>query len=284
MSKIAVIGHGFVGRAVERGFEERAEVIVVDPAESELRIADLPDDLAAALVCVPTPVGEGGRVDCSIARDVVEQLRDRYPGGDPLVIVKSTLTPDALGVLADAYRPLVYSPEFLTERDADRDFVNPPMQVFGSRNAWYASEALRIFRTWSAVDARAPVYLTTLEEASLIKYSINSFLATKVTFFNELRELCERAGADFETVRLGVSTDPRIGDSHTRVPGPDGRLGWGGACLSKDTVALVSYSDSVGAKTELVESAIEINDEVRSQYEPNERERVNNVTFGRNAA
>ena len=115
-----------------------------------------------------------------------------------------------------------------------------------------------------------------LQEASFVKYTINSFLAMKVLFFNQLYDAVGDTSANFATIIKAVGSDGRIGSSHTSVPGHDGKQGYGGACFPKDTSAFVNYSN----RLTLIEKCIEINNTYRSQYELDEREKEQHVNYG----
>ena len=125
-------------------------------------------------------------------------------------------------------------------------------------------------------------FFTELKTASLIKYSINSFLASKVIFFNELFSLCKQSNIsdDWETITNIISQDKRIGDSHMDVPGHDGRKGFGGACFPKDCLALARYAEEIDVDLATLKTVINVNNKIRSQYESlDKREAEQNVTF-----
>ena len=107
------------------------------------------------------------------------------------------------------------------------------------------------------------------QEASLVKYATNSFLAVKVSYFNHIYDVCTNAGLDFDTVRQLICQDTRIGTSHSMVPGTGGERGWGGPCFPKDTQALVQYVRSLGQQFDLVETAIEYNNKVKKVVDSN---------------
>jgi len=118
--------------------------------------------------------------------------------------------------------------------------------------------------------------------ASLVKYSINSFLATKVLFFNQINDIFEGSNteSDWEYFVRIIKLDPRIGISHMDVPGHDGKKGFGGACFTKDTAALVDYSNKINKQFSLLAKAININNEIRSQYNKlDKREIDQNVNY-----
>ena len=123
---------------------------------------------------------------------------------------------------------------------------------------------------------------TDLKTASLIKYSINTFLASKVIFFNELHSIYEKLEVkdSWESIVNVISKDKRIGDSHMNVPGHDGRKGFGGACFPKDSLALIKYADSIGLNLKSLMSTVKINNKIRSEYQDlDSRESEQNVSF-----
>jgi UDPglucose 6-dehydrogenase len=122
----------------------------------------------------------------------------------------------------------------------------------------------------------APVFNMSLEEASLVKYGINSYLAAKVLWFNEFYDVVQKNGSNYRSVINALSNDPRIGNSHTQVPGFDGRRGFGGACFPKDTKALAAYS---GGTMKTLAAVIEKNNTYREAYELDAREKEQNVNF-----
>jgi UDPglucose 6-dehydrogenase len=107
------------------------------------------------------------------------------------------------------------------------------------------------------------VFQCSEEEACMIKYSINCFLALKASYFNQIADICDNNKMDYDIVRHIITQDPRIGTGHTLVPGPDGQRGWGGACFPKDTRAFLQWSNTIGMPVTLVESAIQYNNKVR---------------------
>jgi UDPglucose 6-dehydrogenase len=281
---IGVIGHGFVGRAVQFGFDtDNTDVRIADPRYSTsarnlfLQHAYDPE---VVFICVPTPMASDGSIDASILLEVCEELRDH--GNGCVAVIKSTVTPDKLRECINVYENLVYSPEFLREATAEHDFVNPDMHVFGCDKFEPASAVVELYNNYSKCEP-CPYFLVKPEVASLVKYTINSFLATKVTFFNELYDVFTRMGIPdyYESLTEILSFDPRMGSSHMQVPGPDGRRGFGGACFAKDTAAFSKFSQSLDADFMLLNEAIKINSHYRGQYdELDEREKEQNVQYG----
>ena len=261
---IGIIGHGFVGKAVDYGFTRNIQKLVVDPLYTKLTLQDLiakrPD---AAFVAVPTPSLADGRVQDKILFEVITEFAKA--DSDILLIVKSTAPPTTFTELVSIYPKLVYNPEFLTEKNSLEDFVNPPMHILGG-DPRHADLVEKLYKEHSDC-APCPVYKTDIKSASLAKYTINTFLATKVVFFNQLKDIHTKTGAtsDWEEFIKIISADKRIGGSHMRVPGFDGIPGFGGSCFPKDTKGFAYYANEVSAKFELLEKAVSLNNAYREK-------------------
>jgi UDPglucose 6-dehydrogenase len=272
--KIGIVGHGFVGKAVSYGFTHRdVTQFVVDP-QYGTSIDNLPYDCDVVFVCVPTPMGEDGSIDAYILKSVISELHNRFSYGLKrcLFVIKSTVTPD---VIEDfAYSGIVYNPEFLAEKNAMHDFVNPQFHVFGG-DADDTHKLEKIYKTYSMCSPCRTFHVSHVE-ASFIKYGINTFLATKVTFFNQLFDTINNVPkANFANIVSVIGSDDRIGHSHTKVPGFDGKQGFGGACFPKDMAAFAHYSN----RLTLVEECIRVNNQYRSKYELDEREIAQHVNY-----
>ncbi len=258
---LGIIGRGFVGSAVANGFDKDCDQIIVDPKYTDNTIQDVLD-CKLVFVCVPTPVSEDGSCDTTIANDVLTELnRLQYKG---VVVIKSTIIPDYLQEFKKEFElKIVYNPEFLTEANANADFKNPPFQVFGGK--WRDCEVVeKAYLRHSSVRI-VPTFKVDLTTASLLKYTINSWLATKVIFFNELKELHELGSSmvSWEQFTDMLSRDERMGNSHMQVPGPDGDPGFGGHCLPKDTEALLNYANKKNIKMSVLRKAVQTNKKIR---------------------
>jgi nucleotide sugar dehydrogenase len=270
--KIAIIGHGFVGRAVDYGFTHpQVEKTIVDPKYGT-SINDITiNDYDATFICVPTPMSQDGSINSTTLDSVLSFINSSYRARHKLIIIKSTVTPDIIEKHSGS--GIVYNPEFLREKTALEDFVNPEFHIFGG-NSFDTQLAEQFYNTYSLCK-RCPVYHMGVKEASLVKYAINSFLATKVTFFNQLYDAAVDNNINFNQVINAVSADSRIGNSHMRVPGFDNKRGFGGACFPKDIAALLNYTD----KMSLLEKVIDTNNAYRSAYIKDERELAQNINY-----
>ena len=262
--KLGIIGKGFVGSAVANGFDNDVKQLIVDPKYTDHTIKDLVEfSPPICFICVPTPIAEDGSCDTSIAKEVLSELHKRQYKG--VCVIKSTIIPDYLHEFKREFDlKIVYNPEFLTEANADEDFKNPPFQVFGGK--WRDCEVVeKAYLRHSSVRI-VPTFKVDLTTASLLKYTINSWLATKVVFFNELWKLHQSGSSavSWEQFTDMLSRDERIGKSHMKVPGPDGEFGFGGHCFPKDTEAFLNYAQSKNIKLSVLKRATETNIKFRN--------------------
>jgi UDPglucose 6-dehydrogenase len=256
MSKVGIIGLGFVGNAIKESFFDDPSLVLVD--NDRTRGRDSFQDLATTdgvFICVPTPQDDDGTCDTSILEDILAKLKlINYYG---VIISKCTAPPDTYTRLNEEYPNLVHAPEFLTAANAVQDYANGKFAIIGGRIKAYRNLAETIIRR-SQLELTA-VHQCTIAEASLAKYAINCFMSTKVIFMNELYNLAQASGCDFSTVTGMIASDIRIGKSHMQVPGPDGLFGFGGACFPKDTSALLKYAESVGIPLNVLDAAVKKN-------------------------
>jgi len=261
MNKIGIIGLGFVGNAIYRSIEPysygQGALVILDPAKGHNTSYEELYECEGIFVCVPSPMKADGSCDTSILESVLLNLKN-YEG---VIISKVTAPPDVYQRLNDQYPNLVHAPEFLTAANAVRDYANGTFAIIGGRIKAYRDAAEMIIRL-SQRDLET-VKFCSIKEAALAKYAINSFLATKVIFMNELYNLANKAGLNYDIVSNLVKQDQRIGSSHMMVPGPDGQLGFGGACFPKDTEALVNYAKSVGVDLSVLITATQKNTMLR---------------------
>ena len=225
-------------------------------------------DLAAALqgagavfIAVGTPSRRGdGHADLSYVYEAAQAIA-RSMDGQTVVVTKSTV-PVGTGrevarIIAET-RPdvefdVVSNPEFLREGSAIEDFMRPNRIVIGAESE-HAREVMRtLYRPLFLIET--PILFTNLETAELTKYAANAFLATKITFINEIADLCEKVGADVHGVARGMGLDRRIGGKFLH-PGP----GYGGSCFPKDTLALTRTGEQAGSPLRLVETVVAVND------------------------
>lgn len=269
MIKIGIIGYGFVGQAIDYAFTSAAvEKFYVDP-----KLGTTMEDLIKfepqyTFVCVPTPMKDDGTVEDGLVRDAVEDLINHT---NSVVIIKSTITPDSVSSMEQDR--VVYNPEFLTEKNAKADLVMADYHIIGG-DLWLCERVADIYRQYSMCMTN-DFYFMSATDASFVKYASNSFLAMKVTFFNQLHDSVTKFGSNWSLVSSALARDKRIGRSHTVVPGYDGKRGYGGACFPKDTLAFIKFDEDLT----LLEKCVIINNNYRKQYELDDREKINNVNY-----
>jgi UDPglucose 6-dehydrogenase len=251
---ITIAGYGFVGKAVYNSLKEKNTINIVDPLYGDHCVSDFPDS-EGVIICVGTPKGNNG--DCDISQ--IQAVMSTIPEGIP-VLIKCTAPPDYLKSIIAQYpkNSICYSPEFLRAVSADRDFYEQNYMVIGGEDPGELWQ--RLFAK-SLPFCRRYIY-TTVTEASMVKYSTNCFLSVKLAFLNQIYDLCQANGADYDTVSNILSFDPRIGNSHMQVPGSDGRRGFGGACFPKDTAAFVHYGKRLNLPVTVVATAVDYNDQL----------------------
>lgn len=257
--KIGIIGLGFVGEAIKHSLDYVGNAICVDSDVRKGYVGTYADlmDCEGIFICVPSPMGENGKCDTSILEEVLLKLKD-FQG---VIISKVTAPPDVYQRLNKTYPNLVHSPEFLTAANSLRDYNNAKWCIIGGDIKAYRHEAERIIRTTQ--HQLETVKFCGIGEAALAKYAINTFLATKVVFMNELYQLSEKTGLNYDVVSNLIKQDIRIGDTHMKVPGADGSLGFGGYCFPKDSEALLNFAKEHKSDLSILTAAVRKNTMLR---------------------
>jgi UDPglucose 6-dehydrogenase len=258
-TKIAVIGMGFVGgtiyESIKLNIGQNIDLVAIDTAKGWMASYNDIHNYDAVFVCVPSPQGPDGTADTSILENVLAKLTQVNFNG--VIISKVTAPPNVYQRLQEQYINLVHAPEFLTAANAFEDYINGKFAIIGGAVSAYRHEAERIIRM--SQKNLETVKFCSIGDAALAKYAINSFLATKVIFMNELYQLATKAGLNYDVVSNLIKQDARIGDSHMRVPGPDGSFGFGGMCFPKDTSALLKYAETVEKDLSVLDTAVKTN-------------------------
>ena len=256
---VGVIGCGFVGEGQAFSFSPISNVKIYDIDHKKAN-ASLDETLNCefVFVCVPTPMKKDGAQDLSFINDVFDNAKS-----GPIYIIKSTVIPGTTDKLINKYKNLdiVFSPEFLTERTAKLDIITQTRIVIGG-NHNLTSKVRKLFE---ARFMNKNIIETTPLTAEYIKYMNNTFFATKVSIMNEFYRFANHLGVDWETALFGFVSDQRIGDSHLHVPGPDGKLGFGGTCFPKDINAFITFAKKNNINMNVLEAAWKTNLEVRPE-------------------
>ena len=270
MKKIGIVGRGFVGSAVEFGFSAQtgcdAELRVYDkdPSKSIHTLEETVNESDFIFLSVPTPSNVDGSMNVDILETALSDIQDINSRKGNIILIRSTITPGTTAKLAKKFTKLniVFNPEFLTERSAKFDFINQSRFVLGGRKRNTARVA-ELFR-WRFGDS-VPCIETNWETAEMIKYMNNCFFATKASFMNEMKLVADKVGVDWDMAVEGFVRDGRIGHTHLNVPGPDGKMGFGGSCFPKDIQAMIQFGEDLGMDLNTLQGAWETNCEVRPE-------------------
>ncbi len=250
---IGVLGVGVVGNAVRSYFAGKGRDLRCYDKFSGGGSVDEVNEADIVFICVPTPYVDGHGLDGAAVEDAVSQLR-----GEKVVVLKSTSMPGTTASLQHRYpqHRFFFNPEFLRENRAVQDFLEPDRQLMG-----YCDEADRDLAVGLLTLLPPAPYEAALPatSAELIKLLTNSMLALKVVFANQVYDLSDALGVDYEEVRKGLAADPRIGPSHLNVF-DSGYRGYGGKCLPKDVGGVVDFARSIGTPMLLMETVQQIND------------------------
>jgi nucleotide sugar dehydrogenase len=272
MVSIGIIGYGMVGRAIHSGFAKQYDFRIydIDDTISENTFEEVSIDSDYIFVCVPTPMKSTGQFDSSILDYTIDKLNEYVKDTDKIVIIKSTCLPGTTKGYQEKYpnSHIVFSPEFLTVRSARLDFINPSRIIFGldqknyERNQWEMNVLYELYHP------RFPSYnlhFTDATTAELVKYVSNCFFATKVSFFNEMKQISDALGVSYPRLLKYVLKDGRIGNSHWEVPGHDMLHGFGGQCFPKDLNALIHLEKELGINPTMLDAVWKKNLEVREK-------------------
>ena len=260
--KIGIIGNGFVGNAIYHNFKNNYEFLIYDKDETKStasHVREVCQDTKIIFVAVPTPMKQSGECDLSIIFNVMAQISYWY--NDNIVVIKSTIPPGTCEKIKQIHgnMRLVFSPEFLTERNSIEDFKNCNRVIFGGENAdiQLCEELLK------SVFPEKSYLRTDWKTAEMVKYFINSFLATKVSYANEIKQICDAVDVNYKEVKDLALWDKRIGPTHLGVPGPDGSMGFGGTCFPKDLNCLIYFACKNDVEPLMLKSVWEKNLSIR---------------------
>ena len=255
--KIGIIGVGMVGGALRRYFEKKGVRLFLYDEGKNLSSLEEVNQADVIFICVPTPFNKEKGFDLSCLEKTGQNIK-----GQKIVVIKSTVWPGTTEKFQKKHpqHKFLFNPEFLVEEKADEGMQNPGRQIIGytenSRDV--SEEILRIL-------PRAPFEkIIPATEAEMVKYFGNTFLSTKVIFGNQIYELCQKLGIDYEIVRESASADKRIGYSHLDVR-HGGYFGYGGKCLPKDIRALIQFADKNGVDLKLHKAVEEINNQLMKE-------------------
>ena len=285
---INIVGYGYVGSAL--GFlckENKVDFCVFDVvAKTEakaIRCFDKLNELVkyseqcnqenVYFICVPTPSGDDGSCDTTIVESVIKQIQG-LATKNTNIIIKSTVQPGTCRKLHDQFGSekiqITFCPEFLKERTFQEDMYNASFCLLGTESGkggdTIKNVINRLYAHKSQLKQPFEILVQSYEECELFKYTLNVYLAVKVWYFNEIHDVAERLNVRYSQLSQLFRLDPRIGFSHTDVPGPDGRRGFGGKCLPKETRGMAFLQSELGLDNSVLSRILQRNFEMRGTH------------------
>ena len=282
-NSINIIGYGYVGSAVGHLCEKNNIRLNVCDSQNKngkfeyftsnieklVRYSESENDINYYFIAVPTPSNSEGECDISIIHDVLTKL-NVYITKTTRVIIKSTMVPGSCNDLHNTYEniDIILCPEFLREATYKDDIYDASFVLLGLPPKFDMikySQLLQLFRKLYIHNYNIDFFMKSYEECELFKYTLNVHLAVKVWYFNEIYELSEKLGVEYDTLKTMFSLDSRIGDYGTRVPGPDGKFGYGLSCLPKETRGMMKLQEKLGIDNSVLKEIIKRNDYFRQK-------------------
>ena len=265
MAEAAIIGLGFVGGAMFKSFTEKGVNVYGYDKYKDGGLGNIEPCLNAEMIflCLPTLFNtETQEYDKSAINEVISYLKlHNYSG---IIIVKSTVEPNTVEQLAAKYRlRLIHNPEFLTARTAYHDFHNQKHVVLGKSTTTLGSDITHITKFYKEYYPNAEISICSSSESECMKIFVNSFYASKIQLFNEFYLLSKDINVNFNTIKKLMLKNKWINPRHTNVPGPDGKLSFGGACFPKDTSALLYFMKEKGTPHKVLNSVVEERNSMR---------------------
>jgi len=251
---IALAGFGFVGKAHYDVFKGHFDFEIVDPLHNNTKLEKL-ENVEAVICCVPTPEDSNGGCDITNVIDVLSKSPKDVP-----ILIKSTIDLNGWNQIKDKFptHNITFSPEFLRAISSTTDLADTNQFILAGENVLFWRDFYKKHNN------RSKFLLLSVEEAILVKYFRNAFLATKVSFFNEVYDFCKAHDIDFDSVRKGITKDKRIRESHSFVD-PDYARGWGGMCFPKDTSALLKMAANKNINLNTLDAAVKYNKIIRKK-------------------
>lgn len=248
--KIGIIGYGIVGKATEFGLKRGHSVFVFDKYAFTPNSIQKVLDCSIIFICVPTPMKVSGEIDLSAIEDTLDTIAIST-NDNKILVIKSTAVSGTTEKYAKKYPQFkfVFNPEFLTEKNANEDFVESTRIILGVDDEEVGNVLEDVYKR---ADFCCPIIKVDFKTAEMIKYACNVFLASQISIANELYEICKHCGIDYEDIKEAAVFDDRIG-TNISVPGPDGQRGFGGKCFPKDLNALIYLAKENGYKAYLLE-------------------------------
>ena len=265
---VSIIGLGFVGNAMFQSFQSKNIDVIGYDKFKDGGIGTFEEILTKKIcfLCLPTLFDEiKNKYNKDAIYKTCERLERNYYNG--LVVIKSTIEPETTEILSEKYPNLkiCHNPEFLSAKTALNDFHNQQHIVLGQGTNCDESDMEQLSQFYKTYYPDVEISICLSLESESMKIMCNSFYASKIMLFNEYYLLCQENGSDFTIIRDLMLQNLWINKMHTDVPGPDGLLGYGGACFPKDTEALYNYMKTFHIKSKVLKSVIDMNNKIRQK-------------------
>jgi nucleotide sugar dehydrogenase len=282
---VNIIGYGYVGSAVghlcksnkvafctcDKALRKEPEALGnFSEIEELVKNSEQYNKKNVYFIAVPTPSSDNGECDVSIVESVISEIAVNHTK-ETTVLIKSTLKPGTCRTLVEKYSTktltITYCPEFLREKTFKEDMYNANFVLLGNDDNKTTDNtiAVRVMKVLYGHNKDIDIICKSYEECEIFKYTINVFLAVKVWYFNEINVICEKFGVEYKNLESLFYLDPRIGESHTAVPGHDQKYGFGGKCLPKETRGMRYLQQTLGIENRVLEEILKRNGYFRKE-------------------
>jgi len=269
---IGIIGYGFVGKATAQ-LKDVFPTNIYDPFNSDYKsLKHIRNAYNADVIFINVPTDlKDGRLDISIVESCIQDFIKENQNSNSVIVIKSTIPAGTCETLSQLYRlnNIVFNPEFLSQRTAMEDFVNQ-QELYLAGKKENTLKVRNLYETFFDYRGNHDVKIFETQnwsEVELLKLARNTFYGLKVSYCNYLYNLCEKENIDYDSFREHFARAEWVGEQHTMVPGPDGKFGYGGKCLPKDSIELLNFLKENDIIFEMLEKSIEFNNFQRSKGE-----------------
>lgn len=242
--------------------EDIGQISTFTNIKSLIKSSELSNNINYYFVCVPTPPADDGGCNTDIVETVVKKIYE-YSRKETVIMIKSTIKPGTTDILNEKYNKdkfgIFFTPEFLTERRANLDMYEAKFALIGTTqpkhnkpNQLTNQHLVKLFSRLYSHNGDINILVDSALLFEILKYTMNTYFATKITFFNEIYELCERCNVNYNELKGLFPLDNRIGEYGTIVPGPDARFSYNGSCLVKEIDAMVKLQEELGLSNEFI--------------------------------
>jgi UDPglucose 6-dehydrogenase len=278
-ASINIIGFGYVGSAMGHLCEKNnIQFNVYDVQKKRgnfnyfnniiylVNFSESNSEINFYIIAVPTNSDSDGNCDTSIVKSVLENLKDNITK-ETYVIIKSTIVPGTSKELSEKYTnfDIIFCPEFLTQKNYLDDIYNAKFVLLGisdNFNMTKYQKILSIMRRFYKHNTQIDIFMRSYQECELFKYTLNTYFGTKITFFNEIYDLCEKMNVDYQKLKELFSLDSRVGEYGITVPGDHGR-GYSGVCIPKEVSGMIKLQEKLGLSSELMKCVDKRNKDFR---------------------